>query len=202
MAHYLQTKKGYDFFEVSSTIQKAIRRGEEDTALYFTVELFNSGFDEYLWERLKIIVSEDVGLAEPAIPSMIESLYAMYSQQKKKKKDNRPERLFLVHAVIALVRCKKSRYVDWAVIKIWREHDQEKRPIPDYAYDMHNQTGKRMGRGLEHFYDEGSKLENFDPIRGEILMKTEAYAVHKHSPKKLSFGDIAQQTFDYNEKNT
>lgn len=192
----LTTKKNYDFFEVSSAVQKSIRRGDEKNALYFAVEFFNSGYDEYLWERLKIITSEDVGLAEPGMPAMIESLYAMYTQQKKKKKDNRPERLFLIHAVVALCRCKKSRYIDWTVIKVWREHDKEKHPIPQYAFDMHSITGKRMGLGLEHFYEEGSLLNNFHPIEGEDEMKAAAYEVHKNSPGKLSFADIGQHNLD------
>ena len=33
------TKNGYDYFEVVSTIQKAIRRGDEKNALFFSVEV-------------------------------------------------------------------------------------------------------------------------------------------------------------------
>ena len=69
--HQMTTKKGYDFFEVSSTLQKSIRRGDEETALFFMVELVNSSYDEYVWKRLKIIASEDVGLAEPMMPATI-----------------------------------------------------------------------------------------------------------------------------------
>ena len=32
--------------------------------------------------------------------------------------------------------------------------------IPDYALDMHTVQGKRMGRGLSHFIEDGSILEN------------------------------------------
>jgi hypothetical protein len=97
------TRKGYDLFEVASAFQKSVRRGDEETAMYFAVELFESGYDEYLWKRMKIITSEDVGLAEPALPATIGALYAMYVDQKKKKDAaNRPERLFLVHAVLLL----------------------------------------------------------------------------------------------------
>ncbi len=30
--------------------------------------------------------------------------------------------------------------------------------IPDYANDQHTIEGKRMGRGLDHFRNEGAKL--------------------------------------------
>ena len=47
-----------------SAVQKCIRRGNEMEAMYWAVEMFESGFDEWLWKRLRIIASEDVGLAE------------------------------------------------------------------------------------------------------------------------------------------
>jgi hypothetical protein len=40
--------------------------------------------------------------------------------------------------------------------------------IPDCALDKHTARGKRMGRGDEHFFAEGIKLENEvgeDPYR-------------------------------------
>ena len=38
------TMKGYDMFEVISAFQKSIRRGLEDDAMFWGVELYNSGF--------------------------------------------------------------------------------------------------------------------------------------------------------------
>lgn len=189
MSRYLQTKKGYDFFEASSTLQKAIRRGEEKDALYFTVELFNSGYDNYIWKRLKIMVSEDIGLAEPLMPSIIDSLYNHYLWQKKLKDKNKPERLFLIQAVVQMCRCKKSRLIDWLVVRIWREHDEVRREVPDYAYDIHTRKGKQMGRGIEHFYEQGGHLENHAEQPGERDAKYSAYNVHRRYPNKVMFDD-------------
>jgi replication-associated recombination protein RarA len=159
--YQLRTAKGYDLMEVASAVQKSIRRGEEDTALYFAVELFESGFDEYLWKRMKIITSEDVGLAEPLMPATIHALYQSYQEQKKKKDEkHRPERLFLIHAVLLLCRAKKSRLVDWTLIHYWNAHPVEDRDIPDYAYDKHTSKGRSLGRGNAHFFTEGSALSN------------------------------------------
>lgn len=184
------TKKGYDFFPATSAFQKAIRRSDEETALYFAVEFFNSGYDEYLWRRMKIIVSEDIGLASPEMPSLINSLYNFYADQKKDGKENRPERLFLIHAVIAMCRAKKSRLIDWQVIKLWREHATKDYTLPDYAFDMHNVKGKRMGRGIDHFYDEGTILANFEPQEGEEEAKAAAKILHEKVPGKISFADM------------
>jgi replication-associated recombination protein RarA len=170
------TKKGLDFFEVSSAFQKAIRRGEEEVAMRMGEELFDSGFGEYCWKRMKIITSEDVGLAEPNMPAVIWSLYQIYQEQVKKKDEKHcPERLYLYHAIILLVRAKKSRYVDWALTYIRETNKKLKLEIPDYAYDMHTRKGKAMSRGMDHFYNEGSKLENIARIDGEEEMRQKSF---------------------------
>ena len=155
----ITTKNGYDFFECSSAMQKCIRRGLEDDALFWAVELFESNFVEYVWKRLRIISSEDVGLACPGISGEIAALYQLHVLQAKHKEDkNRPQRLFLVHAICLLCRAKKSRLVDWALIYHWGCHDKLLRPVPDFAFDKHNERGRKMKRGWGHFFEEGSKL--------------------------------------------
>ena len=185
----IETKRGYEFFEVSSAFQKAIRRGDEEVALYFAVELFNSGFDEYLWKRIKIICSEDIGLAEPFFPMTIQALYRMYVDQKKKNDTkHQPEKLFLIHAVLLLVRANKSRLVDWALITYFDM--TEKLPIPDYAYDKHNRKGRAMGRGLDHFWTEGSKLSPHTPLPREEEYKERAYKAAVRLASGTLFGEV------------
>lgn len=164
MKHEIKTINGYCFFEVSSAFQKSIRRGQEDDALFWMVELSLSNFNEYIWKRLKIMVSEDVGFAEPELPILVSSLYSSWKDLAKKKDEKHtPERLFITHAVIALVRAKKSRYVDWITIHAFGCHSERFRPIPDFALDMHTRKGKALGRGLKHFLEDGAKLENHHP---------------------------------------
>lgn len=166
--HQLVTVQGYSLFEVASSLQKSIRRGYEKEAMYWSVELFNSNFDEFLWKRLKIISSEDVGLAEPMIAANIHALYQSFLDQKKKKDEkNAPERLFLTHAVFMLCRAKKSRVIDHALIFHWNDHYCERKPVPPYAYDKHTLEGKRAGFGWNHFFDEATRLENMGIVDGE-----------------------------------
>ncbi len=44
---------------------------------------------------------------------------------------------------------------------------------PDYALDMHTMKGKAMGRGLDHFREEGAKLDPpptaYDPYEAEAF---------------------------------
>ena len=55
----LRTIRGYDFGEVSSAMQKAIRRGETPYAGYWALELWASGFGHYVWKRLLTVSAED-----------------------------------------------------------------------------------------------------------------------------------------------
>ena len=62
----LKTKHGYDFYEVASAFQKAIRRADEESALFWGAELWESKYIDYAWKRMAIMCSEDIGLGEPS----------------------------------------------------------------------------------------------------------------------------------------
>jgi replication-associated recombination protein RarA len=171
-----QTSRGYDIYELASALQKDIRRGNEYEALFWAVELesFNS---KMLWNRLRVIASEDIGIANPLAPLVIDVLEKEYYGAKIKKNDS--YRLFLTHAVVFLVRSPKSRIVDDLLNVVYGEiqHEDKKLPIPDYALDMHTLKGKKMGRGIDFFFTEGNKLSNeafenpYTARAKELLMK-------------------------------
>lgn len=179
---HLRTKHGYDAFEVVSALQKCIRRGMEEDALYWAYEMVksdNKNHYAWLWQRLKIIASEDVGPANFAMPILIDVLYRNW--EKKKNND-----LWYANAVIALVRSPKSRIVDNAATMMltkdalgrWenkpipeecvveanleraKEPTRFDRNIPGFAIDMHTPSGRKGGLGKEDFYREGAKLVN------------------------------------------
>jgi replication-associated recombination protein RarA len=154
------TPGGYKAAEVTSAMQKSIRRGREEDALFWATELDLAGFGEYVFKRLKIIASEDVGLADLYICIAVQSLYQSWLEQRKKKDERHgPERLFLVHAVLLLSRAKKSRTVDHALIAMY-EAPRTTREIPDYALDRHTSRGRARKRAWKHFWEEGARLEN------------------------------------------
>lgn len=161
MGHYqLKTRRGYDFYAVSSALQKAIRRGDARTAGYFGIELFESNFAEYLWGRLLTISAEDCwGL----ITQEVEALYNSYNRSKSKGK---PQRIFVAKAIIILCMCKKCRDADHLTNFVYDQKivDLEKvesylretkdKDIPEYAYDCHTREGKKRGKTREHFFEE------------------------------------------------
>lgn len=163
MSLYLvKTVNGHLLPEVVSAFQKAIRRGSVDDALYWGVDMFLTGYAEYAWKRMRIMVSEDVGpLGNPLLPAVIQALYQTYTDlAKKKDKAHNPERLQFVHAIILLATSPKNRITDHALIHHFERHAELKREIPDYALCKHTIRGKRMGRGIDHFFQEAGLLEN------------------------------------------
>jgi replication-associated recombination protein RarA len=172
MSKQFLTKSGYDFFELSSAFQKAIRRGDEDLALRCAAGYWASGHIKYVWKRLLVIVSEDVGLAEPNAPQIIWSLYQKYLFWVE---NGGTGKLEYYHAVSYLARCKKSRYIDLIIAKYEYLHETEPKSIeiPDYAYDMHTRKGLKMGRGMEHFYTDGMVLANANKVDKEEQLEKE-----------------------------
>jgi len=59
MSYHLHTKRGYSFPAVSSAMQKAVRRGDAKLAGYWALELWASGFGQYVWRRLLTVSAED-----------------------------------------------------------------------------------------------------------------------------------------------
>lgn len=150
------TVNGHNGYEVVSALQKAIRRGEIDNAVYWAADLDLSGFSQWLWNRILLITSEDVGPAWPEGPATIRALYENWKEIKGKP--NNAGHLYIVDAVVRLCRAPKTRVNDHILFVHYVCHENLKREIPDEALDMHTQRGRKMGRGIDHFLEEGAKV--------------------------------------------
>jgi len=123
----------------------------EYEAVFFAVEL--EGFNPTaLWNRLKIIASEDVGSANPMMPILVETLHKSYLESKQKLNDD-SYRLYLVNAVVCLCRSPHSRIVDDLLHVIY--DDNKHIPIPDFALD-----GRHTKRATKEGKETWDKLEN------------------------------------------
>jgi replication-associated recombination protein RarA len=150
----------YALDEVKSALQKSIRRGLEEDALYWAARLeeMNDGAN-ILWRRLRVIASEDVGLADSNAAVQIHALHEQWERSRNSPDMTEDTNLFVVHAVLLLARAPKSRIVDSACHAIY-EQASDGRPVPDYALDQHTERGRKLGRGTEHFFEEAAKLAN------------------------------------------
>lgn len=151
-----KTAGGHQVFEVVSALQKSIRRGQMDDALYWATDLHYSGYDAWLWKRLLVITSEDVGPAWREGPTVIRSLFENWKDVHKKPNNAGP--IYWGHAVFLLCRQGKTRVVDHALSVHLAAHDELHREIPDYALDMHTARGKGLSRGIDFFLAEAAKV--------------------------------------------
>jgi replication-associated recombination protein RarA len=130
--------------------------------LFWASELDLAGYGNYVWKRLRIIASEDVGLASTETVVAVRALYENWLEMRKAVKEPRQQgfvRIFLVNAVCLLARAPKSRTLDHALIATYAG-EREPLGVPDYALDRHTARGARKGRGMQHFVDVGAQLAN------------------------------------------
>lgn len=151
------TQGGYSLFEAISALQKEIRRGNEEQAMYWALE-FIPYYERYVWERLIVIVNEDIGIANPSLLQIIPVQRDVYFEFRQKGKDG-PTRLALANAVLLMCRSPKSRIADHfqCVVNQDRLHGKHL-DVPDYALDKHTQRGRSLKRGTAHWLTEGCQL--------------------------------------------
>jgi replication-associated recombination protein RarA len=155
---------GYAVDELRSVLQKSIRRGMVEEAMLAGYELCASGpeTEEMLWRRLEIIATEDVGIGLLEGPAIIEALY----QQAKRMADGGDRWMYPAHAIRLLATAKKDRttmeMASWAKEVLTR--GDRKIEIEDYHVDLHTRRGVEMGRGTDHWWQGGSRLD--DQVEG------------------------------------
>ncbi len=167
------TGRGYSPWDVVSALQKAIRRSQAEEAVYFAVELHQSGYAAWCWARLRTIAVEDIS----PLAGIAADLHALEDWAKKKGRDGAGG-MELVSAVLMMVAAPKSRSACWGYIRAGGDHHR-KMEIPDEALDRHTRRGRALGRSHEHFFNEASKLIDCpDPERmiREFEEKAEAHA--------------------------
>lgn len=153
----LQTTRGYDFDLATSAMQKAIRRADAKISGYFAIELFMSGYDEYVWRRLLTISAED------CFGIITKEIWALYESYTHNKKAGKKQRIFISKAVIILALSMKSRDADhltnliydkWGILEkeLQENYKQNEEDIPNYAYDCHTFQGKRIGKTKSDFF--------------------------------------------------
>ena len=190
-----KTKHGFNDDEVFSALQKQIRRGIEDDALYFALEICDNGQNKNgfykLRNKLLMIAYEDIGLGNPDV--VLQVSLALRDMERMYKSENDGWKLILAHTILILSRTEKSKISDHFqkyVEYIWEKKTPEEMEveIPDYALDINTSKGNKMGRkkgslkGLEHFIEFSEKLENENPDVNNIYKK-EVYKILKEEKK-------------------
>lgn len=178
MAGNPRTKNGYSMFEMSSMIQKAIRRCDIPHAAYAAAELY-PGYRTLLWNRLLTVSAEDCyGIMTREIMALAQA----DERLNGKKPADKANMVFLAKAVILLCMARKNRDADYVACNyLWGnrrltegevidlidssevERLMREEPIfrvPAYVFDVHTARGKQQGKTrLDFFIEENEALE-------------------------------------------
>lgn len=164
---------GYEFDEVASSLQKALRRGEEYEACFYAFILHESSYYKYVWKRLLVVASEDVGNGTPEAIQVVHALQQAYGYVITSVNRGKNDSLvFIFQAVMFLCRANKSREADSLANLIrTRYAEGERLEVKAYAKDMHTKAGRVIHGSWEDggaaaiaerhrkWYDEFSKVE-------------------------------------------
>ena len=153
----LKTRHGHNMYDISSLLQKSIRRCDIEKAGYAAMELFGY-FHSYLWRRLIIISAED---CYGIMTKEIISLKFADDIVNKGKKGYDKDPLFVAKAITLLCMARKNRdgcyvacnfmipdrclepeeieHVDITKCKLDGE-------LPDWVFDIHTIRGKMNGK--------------------------------------------------------
>lgn len=153
--------RGFRCDELISALQKYIRRGNLEEALLIAREMYETSpeLEAHLWTRLMVISASDCNDGTFQQTLIVESLHRVGMRMQR----GTGERwLFLVQAVRYLATIPKDMTTD--EICMWSRHTMNNHlrtpVIPDYALDVHTETGRNMGRGVAHFLEEGTVITN------------------------------------------
>ena len=154
-------RTGEQHYLLASALQKSIRGGDDNAALYYLGRMLRGGEDPaFIGRRLVRCASEDVGLADPtALPLAVS---AMQGSQLL----GRPEcDLLLAQATVHLARARKSHELQHALSRVYSIIDDPgPNGLPDVPLQLKMGGGKvgaqlGWGRGYSHDLDKVKNIQ-------------------------------------------
>ncbi len=131
-------RTGDEHYHFASALIKSMRGSDPDAALYWLTAMLEGGEDpNFIFRRLLIFASEDVGLADPHALSVVNSAHDAF------EKCGMPEGFyFLSQACLHLALAPKSNSTG-VIFGVAREHKEKgTKPVPDHLKDKTANTKK------------------------------------------------------------
>lgn len=173
------TKGGYSRYTVASLLQKAVRRGDREKAMFAAFELCRSGYSWNFWDRAATILLEDLRLSvgEADLLPAIERLRKLAT--KKWEPDEGMGLACAMRAASLLAEAESVRELlpmkNWWLeiaedrMQALRRGEQPEHdfPVPPESKDLgelgwvvndtHTAAGSRAGRNMAHYLIESSR---------------------------------------------
>jgi putative ATPase len=165
----LYDKEGDYHFDTISAFIKSIRGSDPDAALYWMARMIKAGEEpRYIFRRLLISASEDVGMADPYALGVVEAAASAYDRV------GLPEGNFhLTHAVLYLATCPKSNsslaFFD-ALDAVAKEEAEVPNHMRDSSRDKHS-FGHGKGYKYPHAFRDHWVAQQYLPstLKGRIF---------------------------------
>lgn len=154
MGMELTTLNGYSLYDMSSMLQKAIRRGDVFHASFAAKEM-HVRFREYLWKRLLTVSAED------CYGIITKEIIALYEADNIVNGNKSKSWIFIAKAVTLLCMARKNRDADYVCLNFMvpdrdlspeeiKEFGWDGLPesiqVPEWVYDCHTRKGKALGK--------------------------------------------------------
>ncbi len=142
----LYDKDGDYHFDTISAFIKSLRGSDPDAALYWLAKMVAAGEDpQFLWRRMLISASEDIGLADPQAIVIVEAAYRAF------EKVGLPEGQYaLAQAALYLAVCPKSNSTS-GYFEALKNVEAERAEVPPALKDA-SRDGKGFGHGQGYLY--------------------------------------------------
>ncbi len=170
-----ETDGGYSRYAVSSLLQKAVRRSDEEVAAWAAWELARSGYAWNLWDRLNLYVVEDLRAGDEVALTI--ERYEQLATERWEPSEWKG-RLCAIHGALAAARARSTReaanadaYFSAAAEKRAAARERGEEPDHDFpvdglqpggefdvALDGHTGDGSRLGRGTRFFKTRGARV--------------------------------------------
>jgi putative ATPase len=143
----LYDREGDAHFDTISAFIKSVRGSDPDAALYWLARMVYAGEDpRYIFRRLLVLASEDVGLADPTAVSVVTGCAAAFDRV------GLPEgRFHLAHATLALALAAKSNSTMGFFDALAAVEQERTADVPVALKDA-NRDGKDLGHGQGYQY--------------------------------------------------
>lgn len=143
-SNILADKQGDMHYDLLSAFQKSIRGSDVNAALHYMHRLLNNGDYLTLMRRMKIIAYEDIGLANPAIPSRVKTACDIFTEV------GLPEGVLpLGTVIIEMALSHKSNSATKAISKAKAAIvNNDNLEIPKHIQDNHYSGAQKLKRGI------------------------------------------------------
>ncbi len=142
--------------EVRSALHKHVRAGRIEQSIRAAIELARTDADHesMLWNRLRVMAAEDIGLADPNAPAIV---YALWQSAEAAPPAAYDRLVFAAQAAGYLASSPK----DPTPVEIMQVvlHEELTPDIPDAAIDIHTKRGQLLGRTMSDWYATGTFVE-------------------------------------------